>query len=194
MILQNRQLNHAEDGFHSALGVSKDTVILCRERIFFSHFTSSLQSFELFEDRDDAPKELTTVTGDLQRTLNMITDPLEYEITLLHFMSYHSMAQKAFAIWKFQNDPSNSVEQKLKLELVKIMSKIKDMKDQEDEEDEQESKADDDGDPINLDTVQNRIELVKKSRYNFSKYMELLGHPLKQNFGDVDKMINGLFE
>lgn len=193
MILQNRQLNHAEDGFHSALGVSKDIAILCRERIFFSHFTSSLQAFEIFEDREDAPKELTTVTGDLQRTLQMITDPLEYEVTLLYFMSYHSMAQKAFAIWKFQNDPSNSVEQKLKLELVKIMSKIKDMKDQEDKEEEQDKKSDD-GDVINLDTVQNRIELVKKSRYSFPKYMQLLGHPLKQDFGDVDKMINGLFD
>lgn len=194
MILQGKNYDHSQEGFHSALGVDKNTVILCRERILFCHFANTLQSLELFGDRDDAPRELTTVTGDLQRTLKMITDPLEYELTLLHFMSFHRLAQEAIGMWKFNNDPENSTEDKLKLELLKLVSRLKDMHEKDkdnDDVDDTDMKINND---INLDSVMKRIDLVKKSNHNFSRYMELLGHPINKNYDDIDKMINGLFD
>lgn len=190
MILKSKQFNHSEEGFHSALGVDKNTVILCRERIFFSHFANTLQSLELFSDRDLAPREMTTMTGDLKRTLEMITDPLEYEVTLIHFISFHRMATEAFAHWRFQNDSENSSEDKLKLQLLHLLKKLKDVSDDDDDKDD----ADSPHNNINVDTVMKRVDLVKKSQYNFSKYMELVGHPIKvNNHPDVDDMLRGLF-
>jgi hypothetical protein len=187
MILKSKQFNHAEESFHSAMNIDKHTVIMCRERIFFTHFANTLQSLELFSDRDDAPKEMTTVTGDLQRTLNMISDPVEYELTLLHFMAYHRMATAAFGMWRFQNDPENSKEDKLKLELLKLVTRLKDIKDQEEEEDNPED--------INPETVSQRIDLVKKSNFDFNKYMDLVGHPVRSsNHPDVDDILRGLFD
>jgi len=118
MILKTRNFFHEEEHINRALGVDDDTMIKCRERIFFCHFANTLQSIDLFNNVDLAPRELTTVTGDLKRCLEMISNEVEYEITLLHFMSYHRLAQEAFAHWKFENDPENSKEDKLKLEII----------------------------------------------------------------------------
>lgn len=192
MFLKSKQFNHAEKSFHSALNMSRSTVITCRERIFFTHFANTLQSFELFASRDDAPREMTTVTGDLQRTLSMITDPAEYELTLLHFMSFHRMATEAFGHWKFHNDKENSEEEKLKLELLKLVSRLKGLKDKEEDDDDND---DDDykgvHNDINLDSVSKRVDLVIKSKYDFARYMDLLGHPLRNP--EVDDMLRGLF-
>ena len=188
MILKSKTFNHTEEGFHSAIGVDKNTVIVCRERIFFNHFVNTLQSLELFSDRDDAPREMTTMTGDLQRTLQMISDPLEYEITLIHFMSFHRLACEAFAHWKFMNDSDISTEDKLKLELLHLVKKLKSASDDDDDD------KDNPHNNINVDTVMKRVDLVKKSKYDFSKYMELVGYPLKtNNFNEVDDILRGLF-
>lgn len=190
MILKTKTFDHTEEGFHSAMGVDKDTVVLCRERIFFNHFANTLQSIELFGDRENAPREMTTMTGDLKRTLEMITDPLEYEVTLIHFISFHRMATEAFAHWKFINDSDTSAEDKLKLELLHLVKKLKDASSDDEDDDDKENPHNN----INVDTVMKRVDLVKKSKYDFSKYMELVGHPIKvKNHTDVDDMLRGLF-
>lgn len=184
MKLKTINFDHSEEGFHAAIGADENLTIRCRERIFFTHFANTLQANELFKDRDSSPREMTTVTGDLQRCIQAISDPLEYEIVLLNFMAYHNLATQAYAHYHFINDPENSSEDKLKLELMKMVSKLKKMG---------ENNGDDDkSDDISLDTVTNRIDVVKKSQYNFSRYMELMGYANK-NYDEVDQMINGLF-
>ena len=191
MILKTKTFNHAKEELHSAMGVEKKTIILCRERIFFTHFANTLQSIELFNNRDDAPRELTTLTGDLQRTLEMISDPLEYEITLIHFLSFHRLAQAAFAEWRFLNDSERSAEDKLKLQLLNLVKKLKDASDKDDEDDDDQDSPHNN---INPETVMERIDLVKKSKYDFVKYMDLVGHPVQsKNHPDVDDMLRGLF-
>jgi hypothetical protein len=194
MILKSKTFDHSQEGFHSAMGVDKDLVILCRERIFFTHFANTLQSLELFADRDDAPKEMTTMTGDLKRTLEMISDPLQYEVTLIHFISFHRMATEAFAHWKFMNDSNNSSEDKLKLELLNLLKKLKSAKDNEDDADQNEE--DNPHNDINVDSVMKRVDIVKKAKYDFSKYMDLVGHPIKSNHEhlNVDDILRGLFD
>jgi hypothetical protein len=188
MILKTRNFFHEEEHINRALGVDDDTMIKCRERIFFCHFANTLQSIDLFNNVDLAPRELTTVTGDLKRCLEMISNEVEYEITLLHFMSYHRLAQEAFAHWKFENDPENSKEDKLKLEIFKMLKKIKDAREKEDDPDSNDLNSD----LHDTDDIVKRIDKVKKSNYNFQKYMEAMGYKLKSH-NDVDDMLNNLF-
>lgn len=202
MILQNQVFNHQEETIHGALGVSRETMIRCRERIFFCHFANSLQSIELFPARDEAPKEMTTVSGDLQRVLGMTHDPLEYEITLLQFNMYHRMAGSAFAQWHLENDSDRDPEDKMKIELLRLLHKLKEVSDkakerEENNDDDDDNDTDDLNSKLDQETMIERIEFVKKSKYNFSRYMELLGFPLTSSNDssfDVDGLINGLFE
>jgi hypothetical protein len=193
MILKTRPFSHKEEHINTALGVSDEIMIQCRERIFFAHFSNALQSVELFPDIESAPAELTTVTGDLKRCLEMITDSIEYEVTLLNFMQYHSVAQRAFSHWKMENDSSYSAEDRLKNELMKIVMKLK--KEHDKQKAQEEDEEEDDGINSDLHNVQNivdRIDKVKASNYSFPKYMQAMGYTMQTP--DVDDILKNLFD
>jgi hypothetical protein len=195
MILQNQKFDHSQETIHGALNVPREIMITCRERIFFCHFANSLQSIELFPNRDEAPKQLTTVSGDLERVLNMTHDPLEYEITLLNFNMYQKMAGSAFSQWQMENDKDS--EHAMKIQLLRLLHKLKEASDKGKEKDGEDDIVDEVDGKLTEENVVQRVELVKKSKYNFSRYMQLVGFPLQGNNDsnfDVDGLINGLFD
>ena len=170
MILKERDFNHTKDEFHEAMNIPGYIRTKCRERIFFAAFSNALQRAELFEDEDDAPKDMSTVTGDLQRCLKMINDPLEYEYTLLTFYGHQRMAMEAYGRYKYLNSTSQSKEDKIKLSIINLMMDLKDK--QEDEENN--TKDEDEIDNITVNTSIKRISFVKSSHYNFETYLKLV--------------------
>jgi hypothetical protein len=170
MLLKERDFNHDKDEFHEAMNIPGYIRTKCRERIFFAAFSNALQRAELFEDEDDAPKDMSTVTGDLQRCLKMINDPLEYEYTLLTFYGHQRMAMEAYGKYKYLNSSSQSKEDKIKLSIINLMMDLKDR--QEDEENN--TKEDDEIDNITVNTTIKRISIVKSSLYNFDTYLKLI--------------------
>ena len=174
MLLKERDFNHDKDEFHEAMNIPGYIRTKCRERIFFASFSNALQRAELFEDEDDAPKDMSTVTGDLQRCLRMITDPLEYEYTLLTFYGHQRMAMEAYSKYKYLNSSSQSKEDKIKLSIINLMMDLKDR--QEDEENN--TKEDDEINNITVNTTIKRISIVKSSLYNFDTYLKLVSKKL----------------
>lgn len=170
MILKEREFNHTKDEFHEAMNIPSYVRTKCRERIFFAAFSNALQRAELFEDEDDAPKDMSTVTGDLQRCLKMINDPLEYEYTLLTFYGHQRMAMEAYGRYKYLNSTSQSKEDKIKLSIINLMMDLKDKQDDE----ETSTKEEDEIDNITVNTTIKRISLVKSSHYNFETYLKLI--------------------
>jgi hypothetical protein len=170
MLLKERDFNHDKDEFHEAMNIPGYIRTKCRERIFFAAFSNALQRAELFEDEDDAPKDMSTVTGDLQRCLKMINDPLEYEYTLLTFYGHQRMAMEAYSRYKYLNSSSQSKEDKIKLSIINLMMDLKEK--QEDEENN--SKEEDEIDNITVNTTIKRISIVKSSLYNFDTYLKLI--------------------
>jgi hypothetical protein len=170
MILKEKEFNHNKEAFHEAMNIPGYMRTKCRERIFFAAFSNALQRVELFEDEDDAPKDMSTVTGDLQRCLRMINDPLEYEYTLLTFYGHQRMAMEAYSKYKFLNSSSQSREDKIKLSIINLMQDLKDKDDDEQEEDEIDN--------ITVNTAIKRISIVKTSHYNFETYLKLLTQKL----------------
>ena len=194
MVLANMPFNHDNDCFHEALGVSHDMRTKCRERIFFSAFSNALQRAELFEDEDDAPKDMRTVTGDLQRCLTGISDPLEYEYTLVLFNNTQRIAMKSYAMYKAFQESDNK-EDRIKM---KILSLLEDMRDSDDDDDDDKDRP---IDQINKKTMFKRIKLVKNSHYNFHTYMNMLHREFDHNDidfeqskkPDIDSLLNNLF-
>jgi hypothetical protein len=174
MILKERDFNHTKDEFHEAMNIPGYIRTKCRERIFFAAFSNALQRAELFEDEDDAPKDMSTVTGDLQRCLKLITDPLEYEYTLLTFYGHQRMAMEAYSRYKYLNSSSQSKEDKIKLSIINLMMDLKEK--QEDEENN--STEEDEIDNITVNTTIKRISIVKSSLYNFDTYLKLVSKKL----------------
>lgn len=193
MILKEREFNHSKDNFHEAMGIPGYMRTKCRERIFFTSFSNALQRKELFEDEDDAPKDMSTVTGDLQRCLKMITDPLEYEYTLLTFYGHQRMAMEAYAKYKFLNSNTQSKEDKLKMSIINL---IQELKEKHDEEEEGNSSEEDEVDNITVSTALKRITMVKESHYNFDTYLKMLTKKLSSRPDsdfNVDDFLKDIF-
>lgn len=192
MILKDREFNHSKDHFHEAMNIPSYMRTKCRERIFFTSFSNALQRKELFEDEDDAPKDMSTVTGDLQRCLRMITDPLEYEYTLLTFYGHQRMAMEAYGKYKFLNSNEQSKEDKLKLSIINLIQELK----SNDDDDDEDSHEEDEIDKITVNTVMKRVSIVKDSHYNFDTYLKMVTKKLSSRpDGDfnVDDFLKDIF-
>lgn len=192
MILKDREFNHSKDHFHEAMNIPSYMRTKCRERIFFTSFSNALQRKELFEDEDDAPKDMSTVTGDLQRCLKMITDPLEYEYTLLTFYGHQRMAMEAYGKYKFLNSNEQSKEDKLKLSIINLIQELK----SNDDDDDEDSHEEDEIDKITVNTVMKRVSIVKDSHYNFDTYLKMVTKKLSSRpDGDfnVDDFLKDIF-
>lgn len=168
MILKNNSFNHEEKTLHTAIGVSSEVRTRCKERIFFCAFANHLQIGELFEDSDDAPKNMTTASGDLERTLSMINDQTEYEYTLFSFINTHELAKMAIAYHDFVSDSSNSKSERMKVKMLAMAAEMKVA-----EQIKQNTLAEDDS-IYSPNELLKRMPFVKKSHYNFDTYMNMI--------------------
>lgn len=203
MLLANRTFNHEKDSFHESLCIPNDMRTKCRERIFFTAISNALQKEELFEDPEDAPRELGTVSGDLQRCLRSITDQLEYEYTLMVFTSYQRMAKEIFAYYKHMQENHTSKEDKLKAAIMDLVEELR-AKHEADEDGENDGNEHNEAfiDKLNKKYMMKRISLVKNSHHSFPTYMNLLTrwassqeepNDSNQQKPDIDDLLKKLF-
>lgn len=159
-----KTFKHEEENLHRALGLTDEVKDTVREKIFFCTFSNGLVRDELFDDKDDAPVELTTVTGTLQKALALANEE-EREYMLLTFNNTHDLAHKGIMHYRMMNSKPESKEDRTKMKLLELLSGLKEL-DFEDESAEFRSLT-----PSNL---VKRVKMVKKSNYNFEKYMEMV--------------------
>ena len=197
MSIRETKFNHEENNFHLAIGINEETKNICRERIFFTSFSNSLQADELFDDIDEVPQAFRTVTGDLERLLSMITNPKEYEYTLLTFMMYQRMAKEVYTLYKHTNeDSAASTEDKIKMQIIKSIMKLKELKDREESGEEENNNN---VEVLSKESFLERIKFVKKSGYNFDKYLVLVrnqnieGMRINSSDFDINDLLSGLF-
>lgn len=207
MVLKTMNMNHECDNLHDAFSMPRNQQERCRERVFFATYANALQGDELYEDADDCPREFHTKTGDLSRTLKLISDPLEYEYTLLMFMKMQPMAQETYSKYKAMNDQSISKSARSKLELLMSLHDLA-VRHKRDEEKEEEGgdNSDDTAYFITPSSLMKRIDLVKRSHYSWETYFNMIK---SKNFFyveddessnksggsdfDIDDMLRGVF-
>lgn len=177
MILKTTEFDHSAKTIHQALSLPENVRSICKERILFCSFANFLQKAELYEDPEDAPKSMTTCSGDLSRTLSMINDQTEYEYTLLSFINTHQMSKMALGYYQFMSDVSNSKENRLKAKLMAMAAEMKLAEEAKAEDMESELKYT----PSNL---VKRISFVKKSHYNFDTYYNMVNSIKIDDFTD----------
>lgn len=155
--------DHSQDCFYDALGISEKTNDFCMEVVFFSAISNYLLRQELFNDADDAPKSLSTVTGDLEKSLLYVRNEREKDYLLLIFRKYHELAIDAIAKFRFL-EMSDDIDKK-KFMLMIEMAEVKMLED--------EKKKNETGTFIKPSEMFRKITNIKKARYNFEKYLQL---------------------
>lgn len=160
------KFQHDAEKINLALGLSDELDLKCLDIIVFSTISNHLISEELFDSKDLAPKSLTTISGDLEKALSLCSNEDEKNYVLLIFKQTHDMAVEVVAKYKALNEADP--REKLKMELVmKLLDfRIDDIASQVGAEHLRLT-------PSNLFK---RLDYVKKSRYNFEKYLSLVNN------------------
>lgn len=198
MYLKSISFNHDAENIHDAFNISPKKRMKSRERVFFCSFANYLQATDLFEDENDAPLEFKTKTGDLARTLQLISDPSEYEYTLIMFMKLQDMATDATAKYKLLNDSNADADNLMKLKIVNNILDL--MGEKEKKENPTEAEF-----VITPSSMNRRIEMVKASRCNWETYYNMItaedffssdsSNSFKKSAGsdfDVDDMLKNI--
>lgn len=192
MLFKQRGFNHEREEFHEALHISDEMRLTIREKVFFSSFSNALQAMELFEDLNDAPRSLSTVTGDLERALSMVDSQEEYEYMLLSFTMYQRLTKPILAEYRMSNSKeSEDRESMLKHTIIEAIMELKRQKDKEDGNDDEDDDPDEKGPfAISHSRMMQRIKYVKKSKHNFNTYMNYMQGIRPSSSSDFD--IEGL--
>lgn len=162
--------NHDAENIHKALNIPENVVKTCREKIFFTAIANALFVDEMYTQSKDAPRSLTTVTGDLHKCLQMSDNQLEYEVILLEFLRNHDVALSAYKHYDMMYNNEDSETSK-KFKTITKLLELKELFSSEDNEDPND---------ITPATMIKRVKFVKKSNYNFAKYMDLLNQMIQK--------------
>jgi len=168
MVLKNLEFTHDTSDIDQALHIPKEIKNAAIEKIIFSSVSNSLLGFELFDNEDDRPAELRTITGDLQKTLSLVTDQLEYEYILFKFLHYHELVKTVMALYINLNYKAKDEEAKKSAEQIKKLMVLKELLETDDEQRKNSI--------VSFNNMYKKVDLVKKSNYNFQKYTEYVGN------------------
>jgi hypothetical protein len=196
MLFKQRGFNHDHEIFHKALNITDETKTVVREKIFFSSFSNALQAMDLFENIEDAPRSLSTVTGDLEKCLMIIETQEEYEYALLSFSMYQRLTKPILAEYRMKNSSdSEDREAMLKHTIIEAIMELKRQKDREESEDEDDIDNEEETGPfaVNHSRMMTRLKYVKKSNYNFAKYMNMMqGNKDTKSDFDIEGLLGNI--
>ena len=152
------KFNHESETIPHALGFSDELDDVCRERVIFSTVSSHYITQEFFDDEDQVPKNLNTITGILQKCLETCKNENEQLYTLLIFRTEFDTAAEAIAKYKLYHSESEQTQKKMKImmELVELKALM--------------DKEDDRKDLITPKDLFRKIEIAKKNLYSFEDY------------------------
>lgn len=169
MVLKTSTFNHEADSLQEAIGIPSNVRERSREKIIFSVIANHLQGRELYEDEDSIPAEFHTMTGDLARTLSLITDPYEYEFTLLTFTKIQDLANETVQKYRFMNSSSD----KDAVKKMNLLTNLQDLMIQFKMETDEDNPTPD-ATYLSPKSLMERIDLVKSSHYSWETYYNMV--------------------
>lgn len=156
------KFQHESEKIYDAFGMSKEFDKKCREIIHFAAISNHLIAEELFDNRADAPRSLTTLTGDLEKAISLCQNQDEVNYVLFNFNQFHDMAIDILAKHKLLSELDGIKKEKLNVLLKMMEIKLK-------EEAEDSSLQ-----MISPMDMMNKVDLIKQSKHDFEKYLGLL--------------------
>lgn len=161
------KFNHECENLARALSISEETEKRVEEIVFYTAACNHLLGRELFDNEDDRPKALTTITGDLEKALGLTTTEEEKYFMLLRFYNIHDLTQECIGKYRAMIDAETPSQQKRAAMVIQLINmKL--------EEALEEAKKESNKDFISPVGIMNRIRLVKESRYDFDRYLNLV--------------------
>lgn len=155
------KFQHDSNKIPVAMGFAEEIDNKCREIINFSTFSNFFIKNDLFNDSEEAPSVLTSITGVLEKALSVCKTEEEKIYLLYIFGNSHKHSTDAIIAWDaLENEPDSKQKTKMKMlmELVELKAFTED-------------------DRKNLVTPKDmfkKIEVAKQNMYNFDKYYSIV--------------------
>lgn len=153
---------HESDNIPAALGLTEELDNKCREIVNFASFSNYFIKKNLFDEQDESPSNLTTVTGILQKALSLCQTEEERAYTLFVFRNVHDHASGALGAYEAYSDDSDD-KSKAKMKAILELMELKVLS----EEDERSNY-------ITPKDMFKKIEAAKDNMYNFEKYYSVV--------------------
>jgi hypothetical protein len=129
----------------------------------FLHSPTFFIKEDFFEDSDETPENLTTVTGILEKALSLCKTKEEEVYTLFVFKNVHehcTQALSAYQVFEGEKDEKQKKKLKMLMELVELKALA-------DDEDNRK-------DVITPKDMFKKIGIAKDNMYNFDKYYSII--------------------
>lgn len=159
---------HDSDNLQVAMGLPEGIDNKCREIVHFSTFTNYFIKSEFFDNEDDAPNNLLTQTGVLEKALSLCENDQEEVYTMFVFKDAHNHCKQALgAFTQFEEEKDEKERKKMQMlmELVELKAMV-----------------DDDNDRSEIVTPKDmfkKIRAAKDNMYNFENYYKVVTNESK---------------
>ena len=163
MIKEILNFKHESDNIPTALGLSEGIDNRCREIIHFAAFTNYFIKNDFFDDGDQTPSNLTTITGVLEKALDICKTKEEELYTLFVFRNIHDHCSQAIGAYKTFEEETD-VKEKKKMEMLMHLVELKALSDDEDDRDYLITPKD----------MFKKIKVAKENMYNFENYYSVI--------------------
>lgn len=167
MLKEEIKFKHNSDSLPTAMGFSESIDNRCREIIHFAAFSNYFIKEDFFDEEEEAPDNLTTVTGVLEKALGLCTTKEEEMYTLFCFKTIHKMSGQALGAYMSLQEADE--KERKKMQMLIELSELK-------------ANFDEDEERSNLLTAKDmfkRIDLAKDNLYNFDNYYNAVSNDSK---------------
>jgi len=165
MIKEILKFQHDSDNVPVAMGFTEEIDNRCREIVHFAAFTNYFIKKDFFNDEEEAPKNLMTITGILEKALNICKTEEEKVYTLFVFRNVHKHCSQAIGAWETFYEESDEKERK-KMQMLMELVELKALTEDEDRET-----------LITPKDMFKKITAAKDNMYNFEKYYTIVNEP-----------------
>jgi hypothetical protein len=106
----NINFNHSEDNISSAIGLSENDIDYIKKLIIFTILSPKILSEMLFDNDDEIPNNMKTITGAIEQGLTLLKNDNMIFYYLFNFYEFNKKISEKYAIYKYEDKAMDMFE------------------------------------------------------------------------------------
>lgn len=171
-MLTTLNYNHSEDTISDSIGLDKDELLYSKLAIIFSVMSPRVLADELFDDDDEIPENMKSVSGCVELLMSLMKNEKMLVFSLLHFTQLYEKLSSGLALLNHKVDVDKLMESDddEKGKMDDIMKAVKNL-----------------ALKVSLAPVKTLVEHIKEANGDFNKFRDIIQKQLDSanNIGDI---------
>lgn len=171
-MLTTLNYNHSEDTISDSIGLDKDELLYSKLAIIFSVMSPRVLADELFDDDDEIPENMKSVSGCVELLMSLMKNEKMVVFSLLHFTQLYEKLSSGLALLnkKVNVDELMESDDDEKGKMDDIMKAVKNL-----------------ALKVSLAPVKILVEHIKEANGDFNKFRDIIQKQLDSanNIGDI---------